>query len=66
MPRFVADVSFGFESENINTGGADLRRLAEAAARAGFELQRGKVAQAPPDDNDESGWTSYAPLDADD
>jgi len=28
----------------------------------GFELKRGKVVPAPPDEDDDSAWTSYAPL----
>jgi hypothetical protein len=66
MARFVAEVSFRFESQDISTAGAELRRLAEAASEAGFELKHGKVTGAPPHDEGESGWTSYAPLDADD
>jgi len=69
MPRFLAEVSFhfDFESESVQTAGADLLRLSQAAQEAGFDLKRGKVTEAPPDKDDESGGTSYGPLiDADD
>ena len=62
MARLQADVSFRFESESGKAAGADLRRLAEAAEKAGFELIRGKVTPAPLDDEKE-GSTSYVPLD---
>jgi len=64
MATFIAEVSFRFESESIETQGAELRRLRDAAENIGFELVRGKVTPAPPDeDQDRSGPTSYAPLD---
>jgi hypothetical protein len=63
MARLHANVSFRFESESVEAAGADLRRLADAAERTGFELIRGKVTPAPPDDENE-GWTSYARLDS--
>jgi hypothetical protein len=67
MPRFLAEVSFHFESESVQTAGADLRRLSQAAQEVGFDLKRGKVSEAPPDNDDESGGTSFVPLiDADD
>jgi hypothetical protein len=62
MARFLAEVSFLFDSESVQTAGADLRRLSEAAQEVGFELKRGKVTEAPPDQDDESGGTSYVPL----
>jgi hypothetical protein len=49
MPRFLAEVSFQFQSESVQTAGADLRRLSEAAQEVGFDLKRGKLTQAPPD-----------------
>jgi hypothetical protein len=64
MARFIAEVTFRFESESVETAGGELRRLGDAAEQAGFELVRGKVTPAPPDeDQNQSGWTSYAPLD---
>jgi len=62
MPRFAAEVEFRFECESQEAAGAELRRLSEAAERVGFELKRGKVVPAPPDEDDDSAWTSYAPL----
>jgi hypothetical protein len=58
MPRFIAEVSFRFEAESLETAGAEIRRLQQVAVAAGFELERGRVTDAPPDD--EGGWTSYA------
>lgn len=63
MPTFVAEVEFRFECEGQVAAGAALRRLSGAAERVGFELQRGTVVPAPPGENDDSGWTSYVPLD---
>jgi hypothetical protein len=62
MARFLAEVSFHFDSDSVQTAGADLRRLSEAVQQVGFALKRGKVTEAPPDEDDESGWTSYVPL----
>jgi hypothetical protein len=62
MARFLAEVSFHFDSDSVQTAGADLRRLSEAAQQVGFDLKRGNVTEAPPDEDDESGWTSYVPL----
>jgi hypothetical protein len=62
VPRFLAEVSFHFESETQMTVGADLRRLSQAAQEVGFQLKRSKVTEAPPDEEDESGWTGYGPL----
>jgi hypothetical protein len=64
-PLFVVEASFRFRSESLERAGAELRRLAESAAAIGFEIKRGKVTEASPDDADDRGWTSYgAPLDA--
>lgn len=71
MGKLDADVWFRFHSESVSTAGADLRRLKDAAAAAGFELRGAKVMPA---DEGESrpGWsektdtgTSYVPLDPD-
>ena len=61
MPTFVAEVEFRFECESQEAAGAALRRLSEAAETVGFDLRRGKVVPAPPDEDD-SGWTGYVPL----
>jgi hypothetical protein len=62
MPRFLAEVSFHFESESLQTAGAGLQRLSQAAQEVGFDLRRGKVTEARRDKDDESGWTSCGPL----
>ena len=62
MPRFSAEVEFRFECESQEAAGAALRRLSEAAEHVGFELKRGKVVPAPPDEDDDSEWTGYVPL----
>jgi hypothetical protein len=69
VAKLDADVWFRFHSESVSTAGADLQRLKDAAAAAGFELKGAKVTPA---DEGESrpGWsdktdegTSYVPLD---
>jgi hypothetical protein len=62
MARFIAEVSFRFESESVETAGAEVRRLSDAAENVGFELVRGKVTPSPPEDQDRSGPTYYVPL----
>lgn len=59
MPRFIAEVSFRFEAESLETAGAEISRLQQAAMAVGFELKRGRVTNAPP--QDKGGWTSYGP-----
>ncbi len=60
MERFTAEVKFSFEADTIETAGAQLRRLTEAATRVGFDMTEAVVV---PDTGpvDESGWTSYGP-----
>jgi hypothetical protein len=60
LPTFVAHVEFHFEADRIEDGGKQLRDLAKAADRFGFDLKRGHIEPAPPDiDDDEDGWTGY-------
>jgi hypothetical protein len=66
MPRFVAEVEFTFECDTMEGVGAELMRLRRAAEEAGFEMRGGKAAPAPPEDDDDTGWTSYVPLSEDD
>jgi hypothetical protein len=61
MPRFVAELEFRFECDSLEAVPAELRRLSQVAAEAGFELKRGKV-EAAPDEEDDSGPTGYVPL----
>jgi hypothetical protein len=69
VAKFDAEVWFGFDSENVSSAGADLKRLREVAERAGFELRGGKVTPATPGETkagwseEVDGWTSYVPLD---
>jgi hypothetical protein len=60
-PLFLVEASFRFRSESLEKAGGEIRRLAKAAESAGFELRRGRVTEAPPDDADDTGWTSYGP-----
>jgi hypothetical protein len=62
MPTFLAEVELRFECDSQEAAGAALRRLSEAAQAAGFDLKRGRVVPAPPDEDDDSGWTDYVPL----
>jgi hypothetical protein len=66
VARFLANVELYFESDSLSTVGADLRRFAQAAQEVGFEMRRGSATEAPPDDEDDSGGTSYGPLIEDD
>jgi len=52
MPTFLAEVEFRFECESQEAAGAALRRLSGAAERAGFELKRGTVVPASPDEDE--------------
>jgi hypothetical protein len=47
MAGFIAELSFRFESESVETAGAELRRLSDAAQGVGFDVVRGKVTPAP-------------------
>jgi hypothetical protein len=62
VAKLDADVWFRFHSESVSTAGADLQRLKDAAAVAGFDMRGAKVTPA---DEGESGpgWSSYVPLD---
>ncbi|HET9214194.1 MAG TPA: hypothetical protein VFN93_05530 [Gaiellaceae bacterium] len=60
MATFLAEVELLFECESQEAAGAALRRLSEAAQSAGFDLKRGRVVPAPPEDDSEG--TSYVPL----
>ena len=63
MASFNAEVVFRFEAESIEAAGAELRRLARAAAAIGFELDAGRVEPRPPDAKGDEGWTGYGPRD---
>lgn len=63
MPPFTAEVVFHFEAESVEAAGAELRRLALAAQRVGFELKQGRVEPRSENADEGDGWTSYAPLD---
>jgi hypothetical protein len=58
-----AEVVFRFSSESVGTAGADIRRLADAAAEVGFEIAGARVEQAPPSRRSPGTGTSYVPLD---
>jgi hypothetical protein len=49
VPRYVAEVVFAFEMEDITAGGQRLRELADLASRLGFAMRNGEVREAPPD-----------------
>ncbi len=62
VERFLAEMQFRFDAESLETSAAALRRLQRAAEGAGFELVRGKVIPAPPEQPKQPGeWTSYGP-----
>ena len=46
MAKLDADVWFRFHSESVSTAGADLQRLKDAAAVAGFDMRGAKVTPA--------------------
>ena len=62
MPKFFADVRVRFEAESLEAAGGALRRLAQAAQSAGFDLLDGKVTPAPIDEQRSEGGNSDAPL----
>ena len=43
MERLRAEVTFAFEAESLESAGARLKELADAAADAGFDLLNGRV-----------------------
>lgn len=43
MERLRAEVTFEFEAESLESAGARLKELADAAAGAGFDLVSGRV-----------------------
>ena len=60
MEQFTAQVTFTFEAETIESAGTQLRRLAEAAANAGFDMTDAVVVPGAKPIND-SDWTPYGP-----
>lgn len=66
-----AEVWFRFDSESVSTAGADIQRLKQAAASAGFDLRGARVTTATPGQSKEGwsekvgDWTRYVPLDPD-
>ena len=61
MPTFSAEVQFRFECESLEEARSSLRKLAQAAESAGFELTQGKVVPAPDTPDELQGWTEYGP-----
>jgi hypothetical protein len=59
--KLKADVTFYFRSESLRTAGADVRRLADAAAEVGFDITGARIEEAPPEQRRQG--TSYVPLD---
>ena len=58
MERFTAEVRFSFQAETIETAGAQLRRLSEAATSVGFDMTEAVVVPGT-EPGDESDWTPY-------
>jgi hypothetical protein len=61
--KLKAEVTFEFRSESVRTAGADIRRLADAAAEAGFDIAGARIEEAPPPERQSGQGTSYVPLD---
>jgi hypothetical protein len=61
MGRFVAEVVFAFEMEDITAGGRRLHDLADVASRLGFAMRSCDVREAPPDARPPIEGTRYAP-----
>jgi hypothetical protein len=61
MARFIAEVVFAVELEDIAQGGRRLHELAKAASQLGFEMQRGQVHEDDTPPPSSEGWTAYAP-----
>ena len=56
-----AEVTFRFAGESVRTAGADIGRLADAAAEVGFQIVGARIEEAPPPEQRQG--TSYVPLD---
>ena len=61
VDKFAAEVEFRFEAASLEEAGSALRRLAEAARGAGFELKRGEIVPAPHPEVDQYGRNGYGP-----
>jgi hypothetical protein len=61
VSRFVAYIEFRFDADDLIAGGKRLRELSEAADTVGFSMERARVEDSPPEEEDASGWTSYGP-----
>ena len=61
LQTFSAEVQFRFECASLEEAGNSLRKLAQAAESAGFELTQGKVVPAPETPDELQGWTDYGP-----
>ncbi len=62
MPKFEAAVVFHFDSDSLETAGAELRKLQEVARAAGFTVVSGQVVHPiTHEPGDDSGGTGYGP-----
>jgi hypothetical protein len=52
-----------FRSESVQTAGAEIRRLGDAAAEVGFDIAGARVEVPPPQDPPSGHRTAYGPLD---
>jgi hypothetical protein len=61
--KLQAEVTFHFQGESVRTAGAEIRRLANAAAEVGFEIAGARIEEAPSPDLPTGRGTFYVPLD---
>jgi hypothetical protein len=61
MGRFIVEVVFAVELEDVTQGGKRLNELSNAASALGFEMRRGQVREVDAPDTSLDGWTAYAP-----
>jgi hypothetical protein len=61
MGRFIVEVVFAVELEDVTQGGKRLHELSHAASALGFEMRRGQVREDDGPDTSPDGWTAYAP-----
>lgn len=61
MGRFIVEVVFAVEMEDVTQGGKRLHDLSNVASALGFEMRRGEVREDDGSDSSPDGLTAYGP-----
>lgn len=61
MGRFIVDVAFAVELEDVTQGGRRLHELSTLASTLGFEMRSGQVREEQTSEPPQSDRTAYAP-----